>query len=103
MHIVATVTTDAASIHDALDVIISLHAVLMRRTVGEMSERLLAEFVVFQFPEILEIPSGTEADRPVIIHAADWVAERLSLRMALNANIGGLYHVQASGVHDVRR
>src|SRR5271169_6004503 len=101
MDVVATVTADAATVHDALDVVIALHSVLMGRTVGEMSERLLAKFVVFQFPEILEIPTRVEADRPVIINAADRVAERLPLRMALNANIGGLNNIQTGRVHDV--
>ena len=65
--IVAIEAGNSAAIHYALDEIISLHAVFVRRAVGEMGEALLAELVVFEFPEIREIFARVVADRPVVI------------------------------------
>ena len=100
--VMATVAADAVRIHGALDKIIALHAVLVRRTICEMSESLLAQLVFFQLPEVLQIESNSKANGPVIIRAVDRVRERLPLRMALDANIGGLYGIQSSGIDDVR-
>jgi hypothetical protein len=42
MDIVAIGTGDAARIHQALDEVVSLHPVLVRRTVGKVRKRLRA-------------------------------------------------------------
>jgi hypothetical protein len=51
--VVTAIATDAVRVHDALDEIISLHAVLVRRAIGKVGERLFPEFVLLQLPVIL--------------------------------------------------
>ena len=55
VHIVAAEAGDAARVHQALHEIVALHAVLVRRAVGEMREGGLAELVLFELPEILQL------------------------------------------------
>ncbi len=69
MHIVATEAAHAVRVHLAGNEVVALHPVLVRRSVREMRERLLAELVLFQLPEILQILARLEADRPVVILA----------------------------------
>ena len=59
--IVAAETAHAVGIHLAGHEIVALHPVLVRRAVGEMSERLLPELVLFQLPVILEILAHLKA------------------------------------------
>ena len=61
VHVVAAVAAHAVRVHDALHEIIALHAILVRGAVGEMRERLFAEFVLFQLPEILQIHARPES------------------------------------------
>ena len=79
----------------ALDEIVALHAVLVGGAVREMGERLFAQFVLFQFPEILQIQSDVEPDRPVVVFAVDRIGQRLPLRMALDAGIVGMRRIRA--------
>ena len=51
--VVAVKARDSAPVHDALHKIISLHAVLMRRTVRKMREAELAQRVIFELPVIV--------------------------------------------------
>ena len=60
MRIVAAGARDAAGVHQALHEIIALHPVLVRSAIGEMGKRLFAEFMFFQFPEILEVFADLE-------------------------------------------
>lgn len=102
MHIVAAEAAHAVGIHHALYKVIPLHAILMRRAIGEMHEGLLTQTVLFQFPEILKVLSHLKAHRPVVISSAKGIVERLSLRMALDADVRGLHGVQSRGVNDIR-
>ena len=99
--VVATEAGDAARIHNALHKVVALHSILVRSPVGEVSERLLAQLILFQFPEVLEIKPYVKTDRPVIILPLDRVRQRLALRVALNADVVSLHIVQACGIHNV--
>ncbi len=55
MRVVATEAAHTMRVHRALDKIVALHPILMRRAIREVSERLLTGLMLFQFPEILEI------------------------------------------------
>jgi hypothetical protein len=55
VNVVATEAGDAVQVHFALHEIVALHAVLVRRVVGEMGERGLAQFVFFELPVVLEL------------------------------------------------
>ena len=55
MHVVATKTGHPTAVHHALNEIISLHPVLVRRAIGEVCKRSLAQRVLFQLPEIPQI------------------------------------------------
>src|SRR5579863_2921320 len=67
MRIVATEAGHAARIHEAADKIVTLHAVLVCRTVREMSERSFAELVFLELPEVRQVQANVKANGPVII------------------------------------
>ena len=99
--IVASEAGDAAAVHHALDEVVALHAVLVRGAVGEMREGGLAELVIFELPEILQIQAHVIADRPVVIFAVDGIRQRAALRVALDAGVVGVHVIQARGIQDV--
>jgi len=53
MCVVASEAGNAVCIHGAGNKVVALHAILVSSPVSEMRESCLAEFVIFQFPEIL--------------------------------------------------
>ncbi len=48
-------TLHAVRIHDALHEIVPLHAILVSRGIGEMSETGFAQMMLFKAPEIVQI------------------------------------------------
>src|SRR5262245_25504048 len=52
-------------------------------------------------PEVAQPSSLLEADRPVVILALDRIAQRLSLRMTLEAGIAGADEIELRRVDDV--
>ena len=102
MHVVATEASDAARVHEAGNEVVALHAVLVGSPIGEMRERCLAEFVLFQFPEILQTLAHMEADGPVISLSGRGSGQGLPLRMALNAGVGCINVIEARQIHDIR-
>ena len=101
VRIVATETRDAARVHEALNEIIALHAVLVRGAVGKMGEARFAELVLFQLPKIRKVQSNVKADRPVVVLAFDRICQRAPLRMTLDARIVGPHIIEARGIEDV--
>src|SRR5580692_2257264 len=89
VHVVAIETGYSAAVHHALDEIVSLHAVFVRGTVGDMSTALLAELVVFGLRVIAQFWSYVIADRPVLIIAPDRTSQRAFLRVVLDASVIG--------------
>src|SRR5271168_4416639 len=87
VNIMATETAHAVRVHRALHEIVALHPILVRRTVGKMSESLFAQLVLFQLPEILEIQPDLESNRPVVVFTIDGIVPRLSLRVTLNTYV----------------
>ena len=79
---------DAPAIHDALDEIVALHAILVGGAVGKVRERGFAERVRLELPIILQPQSDVVADRPVVRFPVDEAAAWLPLGMALDAGIG---------------
>ena len=73
MDIVAIEARDSARVHDAGHEVIALHAILVRGAIGKMRESTLAELVVFELPEILEIQPHLETDRPIVVFPFDRV------------------------------
>ena len=51
--IMTTEAGDPARVHDAGREVVALHPVLVPCAIRKMCERCLAEFVLFQFPEVL--------------------------------------------------
>ena len=74
VRIVAAETGDAARIHQALNEIVALHAVLVRGAVRKMREARFTELVLFEPPKIRKAQSDVEADRPVVVLAFDRLA-----------------------------
>src|SRR5262245_24880937 len=64
MNIMAAEAGDSAPIHQALHEIVALHSIFMGCSVREMSKRRLAQLVLFQLPEILQVHPLMKADRP---------------------------------------
>src|SRR5439155_6822825 len=87
VRVVATEAGDAAPVHDALHEVVALHPILVRRPVGEMRERRLSELVLFEPPEVLEMPALMESHGPIEVPSLDRVVERLPLRVALDARV----------------
>src|SRR5579862_3186338 len=85
VRVMARRTRDAPSIHHALDEIVALHAVLVRRAVGIVREVALAEGVRLELPKVLEPQSDVVANRPVIRLPIDKTTTGLTLGMALDA------------------
>ena len=71
MDVVAAETGDASSIHEALDEVVRLHAVLFCRPFGKVREGRFAEMVLFQRPEVLQIEPDVKSDRPVVVLPGD--------------------------------
>lgn len=102
VNVMTAIATDAMRIHRALDEVVSLHSILVARSIGEMCECLLPKFVFFQLPVILQIHPHLKSYRPVIILSAHRIIERLTLRVTLNAHIGSLDRVEPGRVDDIR-
>src|SRR5262249_43152485 len=101
VRIVATETRDAARVHEALNEIVALHAVLVRRTLGKVREACFTELVLFKLPKICKVQSNVEADGPIVVLPLDRVIQRTALRMTLDANVVGMHIVEARGIEDV--
>ena len=54
MRIVATEAGDPTPVHDALNEVVALHPILVRRALSEVREASRTQRVVFQSPEILQ-------------------------------------------------
>ena len=54
MHVMAGRTRNAVLVHDALRKVVALHAILVRRAIGEIEEGRLAQRAVLKFPVILQ-------------------------------------------------
>ena len=102
VHVVTARALDSAGIHYALNKVISLHPILVGRAIGVVSKRCLTQLVLFELPELLQLETGMEPDRPVIILALDWIRQRAPLRMALDADIVRLDRIQPRRVQNVR-
>ncbi len=101
VNIMATGAFHAMRVHHALDEIVALHAVFVRRAIRVMCERRLAEPVFFELPEILQLAAHVKPYGPVIIFAFNRVLERLPLRVALNTGIVRLNKAETGGIDNV--
>src|SRR6185503_1158422 len=89
-------------VHLAVDEVIRLHAVLVRRTFREMREGCLTGLMLFQLPEVLQLETLMEADRPIVILTIDGAGERLALGVALQTGVVRPHEVKPCRVDDVR-
>jgi hypothetical protein len=103
VRVVATEASDAARVHQALHKIVALHAILMRRAVGEMGETGFAQFVLFQLPIVRQLQSRVIAYCPVVILALDGIGERLALGMALDASVIGLDEILPRRIENIEQ
>ena len=76
--------------------------ILVRGPVGEIEEVLPARFRGIQRPEVAQVLTDVEADGPVVVAAFDGIAERLSLRMTLNAGVVRVHAVGTRRIEDFR-
>lgn len=87
VNVVTTETRDTMSVHGALDEVVALHPILVRGAVRKVSEGRLAELVIFEPPKILQRFAHLKTNRPVEGSALDWIRERSTLRMTLDARV----------------
>ena len=100
MDVVTTEACHASPIHQALDKVIALHAVLVPRAISEMGEREIAKLVLLELPEILQVRSLIKPNGPIVVLPFNRVFQRLSLRMTLNAGIVRAPGIEPRGVHN---
>jgi len=103
VRVVATEAGDTAAIHHARDEIVALHPILVSSAVRKMRERRFTELVLFEPPEVFQLLALIESHGPVVVTARDRVAERLPLRMTLDARIVRSHEVQLRRIDDVCR
>ena len=101
MRIVTTEAGDAAGIHQTVDEVVSLHAVLVPGPVREMGEGGLAELVLFELPVIRQPLADIEAHRPIVILSRDRILQWLALGVALDAGVVGVNVVEAGRIKNV--
>ncbi len=105
VYIMAVETGDPAPVHDALHEIVSLHPVLVRRPIREMSEAQLSQRVLFQLPIIPKVESHVIADRPIVIgkrFPSTGIHKGTALRMALDAGVARAHVVHSRRIQDIR-
>lgn len=74
MSVVTIETRNPATVHYALDEVITLHPVLVSRAIGVIKEiRWLAERMRFQLPVIRQLYSHVIANGPIVVLALDWI------------------------------
>src|SRR5579864_9288155 len=90
MHVMAVETGYSTPIHNALNEIVALHAVFMRRAFGVVQEvGRGAERAFLQLPMVLQLHPDVIADGPIVVFALNGIRERLPLGVALNAGVAG--------------
>src|SRR5262245_57870475 len=98
-----TETGHTAAVHEALVEVVALHAVLMSGAICRIGKGCFTQFVVFQFPKVLEVGSLMKSCRPIVVTAFNRVFEGLSLGMTLDAGIVCANKVQPGRIDDCRR
>ena len=87
VNVVTGGTTNTPLVHHALHEIVTLHAVLVRRSIGEVEKVSLAEISGFQGPIVREMSGHVIADGPVVCFSFDKLSLWLTLRVALDAGV----------------
>ncbi len=74
VYVVATKAGDPPPVHHTLHEVIPLHAILMRCALRKVRKGELAQCVLFQLPEILQMEPRPKADGPIIVFSLDRTA-----------------------------
>ena len=85
--LMAVEATKLTMVHVALDEVVPLHPVLVCGQVGVLEEIRRARFQFLELPSVRQKLAWQKANWPVVIFAADGVAERTPLAVALNAHV----------------
>src|SRR5262245_55065324 len=101
MHVVAVLAPYASRVHPRRDEFVALHPVLVRAAIGKKEEIGLAGVRLVQPPHGAQASAGVIADRPVVIASFDWIGNRLTLRVAADADVVRLHRTDPRGVDDV--
>jgi len=79
MHVVAREAGYAMGVHETGDEIVSLHAVLVGRSVRKMCECRFSKLVILKLPIIAQLFRDIVADRPIVILPIDGTGQRTAL------------------------
>ncbi len=71
VNVMATETPDTVCVHRAGYEIISLHAILVGCSIGEVGECGFAKAVILQLPEALQVEADVKPNGPVVVPALD--------------------------------
>src|SRR4051794_2450103 len=58
--------------------------------------------MLFELPEVLQLPALMEADGPVVVMPLDRIRQGLSLRVTLDARVVGAHEIEPGRIDDVR-
>src|SRR5262249_18334810 len=81
VHVMATEAGDSTPVHDTLNKVITLHAILVTGPVGEMHKVGLTQFMLFETPEVFQVQPLMKSNRPIVVLPLDRICQRLSLRV----------------------
>src|SRR6185437_4076990 len=106
MYVVAVKAAQLAVVHRALDKVIALHAVLVRRKVRKLKEIRRPRPQLLKLPEIREPIACRIAYRPVIVmpilRGQAFIVDGTALAVALNAGVIAAHIVQPRRIHNIR-
>ena len=86
-HIVTAEARHAAAVKSAVDEVVRLHPILLRRAFRIVRECRLTEMVFLERPEVLELEANVISHWPIVMLARVGIARRAALRVALQAHI----------------
>jgi len=101
VYLMAIKAANLPVVHNALDEVVALHSVLVRREIGVLIEIGCSRFQFFELPVIGQPSARQKADRPVVIFARDRIAERLPLAMALDTGVISAHVIEGLRINDV--
>src|ERR1019366_5659211 len=101
VYLVTIEASQTAMVHDALDEIVSLHAVFVRARILPEIEILCAEPRIFEVPNICQTLAWQIAHGPIDILSCDGQVSGPALTVTLQANIVSSHGIELFRIHDV--
>jgi len=101
VYLVAIEAAHLTVIHHALNEVVALHSILVSSGVCPIEEVGRTKTMFLERPVVGQTLSGKESYGPIEILSHNWIRERLSLAVALNADVISPNGIERFGIHDV--